>query len=245
MQQRLPSLLADPIAFAHRGAKAYAPENTLEAFALGLKLGANGLESDVWVTSDGVPVLDHDGVVRRSLGRSTPIAGLSRAQLPAHIPSLAELVDHCGSAYHLSLDLKDPQSGQAVVDVVREAAPAMLERLWLCSPVWESLLPLRGTGAKLVDSTRLQRIKEGPERRAATLAANGIDALNMHHTDWSGGMVALAHRFNRLAFGWDLQEPHLLERCLRMGLDAVYSDFPDRMMDAYREQLGGLPPNAG
>ena len=58
MQQRLPSLLADPIAFAHRGAKAYAPENTLEAFALGLKLGANGLESDVWRTCDGAAVLD-------------------------------------------------------------------------------------------------------------------------------------------------------------------------------------------
>lgn len=242
MQQRLPSLLANPIAFAHRGAKAYAPENTLEAFALGLKLGANGLESDVWITADGVPVLDHDGIVRRSLGRSTPLAGLSRTQLPGHIPTLAELLDHCGSAYHLSLDLKDPQSGQAVVDVVREAAPAMLERLWLCSPVWESLLPLRDTGAKLVESTRLQRIKEGPERRVATLAANGIDALNMHHSEWSGGMVALVHRFERLAFGWDMQEPHILERSLRMGLDAVYSDYPDKMMEAYREQLGTPAP---
>lgn len=52
------------IGFAHRGARAYAPENTLEAFALALKLGADGLESDVWLTADGVPVLDHDGSVR-------------------------------------------------------------------------------------------------------------------------------------------------------------------------------------
>ena len=235
VQQRLPSLLDTPIAFAHRGARAYAPENTLEAFALGLELGANGLESDVWVTADGVPVLDHDGVVTRSLGRGKPIAGFRRSQLPAHVPSLADLIDRCGSAYHLSLDLKDPQSGQAVIDVVREAAPAMLERLWLCSPVWESLLPLRGHGAKLVDSTGLQRIKEGAERRAATLAAQGIDALNMHHRDWSGGLVALLHRFDRVAFGWDMQEPHILERGLRMGLDGVYSDYPDRMMDAYRK----------
>ncbi|MBK8333603.1 MAG: glycerophosphodiester phosphodiesterase [Acidimicrobiaceae bacterium] len=234
MQQRLPSLLDTPIAFAHRGAKAYAPENTLEAFALGLKLGANGLESDVWVTTDGVPVLDHDGVVKRSLGRGTPIAGLRRSALPAHIPSLADLLDRCGSGYHLSLDLKDPQSGQAVIDVVRDAAPAMLERLWLCSPQWESLLPLRGQGARLVDSTAMQRIKEGAERRVATLAANGIDAINMHHRDWTGGTVALVHRFNRVAFGWDMQEPHILQRGLRMGLDGVYCDYPDRMMDAYR-----------
>ena len=242
MQQRLPSLLDDPIAFAHRGAKGYAPENTLEAFALGLKLGANGLESDVWVTADGVPVLDHDGVVRRTLGRGRPIAGLTRAQLPEHIPTLADLLSQCGSGYHLSLDLKDPQSGQSVIDVVREAAPAMLERLWLCSPTWEALLPLRDQGARLVDSTSVQRMKEGPERRAATLAANGIDALNMHHREWSGGMVALLHRFNRLAFGWDMQDDHVLERSFRMGLDAVYSDYPDRMMDVYREQVGAPRP---
>lgn len=244
MQQRLPSLLDDPIAFAHRGAKGYAPENTLEAFALGLKLGANGLESDVWVTADGVPVLDHDGVVRRSLGRGKPIAGFRRDELPAHIPSLAELIEDCGSAYHLSLDLKDPQSGQAVIDVVTEAAPDMLPRLWLCSPVWESLLPLRDQGARLVDSTSVQKMKEGPERRVANLAANGIDALNMHHREWSGGMVALVHRFNRFAFGWDMQEQHILERGYRMGLDAVYSDYPDRMMDVYREQVGAPKPIA-
>src|SRR3954469_24335287 len=81
MQQRLPSLLDPPIAFAHRGAKAHAPENTIEAFALALRLGATGLEGDVGLTSDGVPVLDHDGVVRARL-RSRPIAGLARDQLP-------------------------------------------------------------------------------------------------------------------------------------------------------------------
>lgn len=237
MQQRLPSLLEAPITFAHRGARAYAPENTLEAFELGLRLGASGLESDVWVTADGVPVLDHDGLVRKRLGRGTPIASYPRARLPRHIPSLAELIDRCGADYHLSLDLKDPESGQVVIDVVREVAPSLLERLWLCGS-WEWLVPLRGQGAKLVDSTRLQRIKEGAERRAATLKSEGIDAVNLHHTDWNGGLVTLFHRFERVAFGWDMQEPYILERSLRMGLDGVYSDFPDRMVDAYREQIG-------
>ena len=237
VQQRLPSLLDEPIAFAHRGARAYARENTLEAFELGLKLGANGLESDVWLTADGVPVLDHDGVVKRSFGRTAPISAFPRSALPSHIPSLAELVERCGSRYHLSLDLKAPDSGRRVVDVVAEVAPAMVERLWLCSS-WEALLPLRDTGANLVDSTRLAKMKEGPERRAATLASQGIHAVNLHHTDWNGGMVALFHRFDRVAFGWDLQQPHLLEAALRMGLDGIYSDFPDRMMDAYRNQVG-------
>lgn len=242
MQQRLPSLLDDPIAFAHRGARAYAPENTIPAFELALKLGVNGLESDVWITSDGVPVLDHDGVVRRLLGRSTPIAQVPRSKLPRHIPELAELLAVCGTGYHLSLDVRDEVSGQRVIDVVREAAPAMLPRVWLCSPRYQMLLPLRGQGVKLVDSTRLEKMKEGPERRAATLAAEGIDGVNLYHTDWNGGLVTLFHRFERTAFAWGIQEPHLLERAFLMGIDGLFSDFPDRAMDAYRTTLGAPRP---
>jgi glycerophosphoryl diester phosphodiesterase len=238
VQQRLASKLDRPIAFAHRGARAHAPENTIEAFQLGLRLGATGLESDVWLTTDGVPVLDHDGVVRRRLGRSEPISGLRRDQLPEHIPTLDELYAAVPQPFDFSLDLKAAGSGQRVIDVTREAAPAMVERLWLCSPDWTTLLQLRGQGAHLVDSTRLQRIKEGPERRAATLASEGIDAINMHHSDWNGGLVALMHRFDLVAFGWDMQYDHVLIPALRMGLDGVYSDWVDRMMDAFRSEVG-------
>ena len=107
MQQRLPSLLNEPILFAHRGASAYSPENTLESFSLALKLGATGLESDIWATRDGVLVLDHDGVVKSRL-RSKPIAEFDRSALPSHIPSLEQLLQHCGTQYQLSLDIKDP-----------------------------------------------------------------------------------------------------------------------------------------
>ena len=46
------------------------------------------------------------------------------------------------------------------------------------------------------------------------------------------------HRFERIAFGWDMQEPHILERSLLMGLDGVFSDYPDRMMQAYHAHMG-------
>jgi glycerophosphoryl diester phosphodiesterase len=70
-----------PIGFAHRGARADAPENTLEAFTLARRLGAPGLESDVWITADGEAVLDHDGVVRVGV-RRRQIAELRRRDLP-------------------------------------------------------------------------------------------------------------------------------------------------------------------
>ncbi len=237
MQQRLPSLLSTQILFAHRGASAYAPENTLDAFSLALKLGANGLESDIWVTRDGVLVLDHDGVVK-SRFRTTPIVELDRSALPAHIPSLEQMLQHCGTQYQLSLDVKDAAVFKTIEQTVANIDESMLERLWLCHPRYELLIEQRSyvSKSKLVDSTRLAKIKEGPERRAATLAANGIDAFNMHFSDWNGGLVALFHRFNIVSFGWDMQHEAIIENGIRMGLDGVFSDWPDRMVEVVSKQ---------
>jgi len=81
---------------------------------------------------------------------------------------------------------------------------------------------------------REQFAREGAERRAAELAASGVDAINLHHSDWSGGLTTLFHRFERLTFGWDAQHERVLRGLLRMGIDGVYSDWVDRMVDALR-----------
>ncbi len=241
MQQRLPSLLDPPITFAHRGARAHAPENTLDAFELALRLGASGLESDVWLTADGVAVLDHDGVVKKGL-RRRPISDFDRADLPEHIPSLLELLEKCGTAYSLSLDLKDPDSAPAIVEVIRGVDSTLLERTWLCEASLNRVIELRelfgDTPIRLLQTTRLDRINGTPERRAEYLLRHRIDGINLHRTDWSGGLVALFHRFGLCAFGWDMQHEHELRESLRMGLDAVYSDRVDVMTDAFRAEIG-------
>jgi glycerophosphoryl diester phosphodiesterase len=226
-------LLRPPVGFAHRGARAHAPENTIEAFRLALRLGATGLESDVWLTSDGVAVLDHDGVVRSGI-RRRGIADLPRSALPGHVPSLEELYARCGTSFELSVDVKDPVAAPVVVAVARAAGDGAVGRLWLCHHDWRQVADWRSLDddVRLVDSTRLRRMREGPERRAATLAESGIDAVNLHHTDWTGGLTTLFHRFDRLAFAWDAQHERVLLSLLRMGVDAVYSDHVDRMMDA-------------
>jgi len=240
-----------PIAFAHRGARAHAPENTLEAFRLALRLGATGLESDVWLTADGVAVLDHDGRVKTGLRgpnarpglrgpnakfglRRRPISSLSRADLPEAIPSLDELYAACGTAFELSLDVKDVTAAGPAVAVARAAGGGAAGRLWLCHPDLEVLAGWRRDfdDVRLVDNTRLRAMSRGPERRAAQLAGAGIDAVNMHYTDWTGGLTTLFHRFGRLAFGWDAQHARMVRELARMGIDGVYSDHVDRMVDA-------------
>ncbi len=241
MQQRLPSLLDPPITFAHRGARAHAPENTLEAFELALRLGASGLESDVWLTADGVAVLDHDGIVRNGV-RKRPISEFDRDQLPGHIPTLLELLQTCGTEYSLSLDLKDPECATAIVDVITDVDESLLERTWLCEPSLNRVIELREAFGdrpiRLLQTTRLERIKGTPERRAEYLARHRIDGINLHRTDWNGGLVALFHRFGLHTFGWDMQHEHELRTGLRMGLDAVYSDRVDVMTDAFRAEIG-------
>ena len=231
MPSRLRSLRRHPIGFAHRGASAERPGEHDRGVPLALELGASGLESDVWLTADGVPVLDHDGQVglrRRRLGDDAPVR-------PAHhIPSLEELYTECGTAFELSLDVMDPSGVEAVVAAARAAGGDAAGRLWLCHPDWRTVAGWRARfpEVRLVDSTRMRAIKEGPERRAASLAEAGIDAVNLHHSDWTGGHTTLFHRFGVLAFGWDAQFDRILDGLLDLGIDGVYSDHVDRMMAA-------------
>src|SRR4051812_44058448 len=231
-------LLRPPIGFAHRGARAHAPDNTVESFTLARRLGATGLETDAWLTADGVVVLDHDGVVKSGLRRRR-IADVPRSDLPSHIPTLEDLYANCGTEYDLSIDVKDPASAPVIVAVARaaDAGGSAVSRLWLCHHDWEQVAQWRSLAddVKLVDSTRLRKMKEGPERRAATLADVGIDAVNMHHTDWTGGLTTLFHRFERYCFGWDAQYARILAALLAMGIDGVYSDHVDRLVDALAE----------
>ncbi|HUF32363.1 MAG TPA: glycerophosphodiester phosphodiesterase [Acidimicrobiales bacterium] len=239
MAPRIAPLLDPPIGFAHRGARAHAPENTLEAFTLAVRLGATGLESDAWLTTDGEVVLDHDGLVRTGL-RRRPISEVHRRDLPSHIPTLAELYEECGTALPLSLDVKDPDAAPGIVAVAREAGQEALGNLWLCSWNWRHAAEWRALDddIRLVDSTRMKFLrKKGPERRAATLADAGIDAVNLHRDDWTGGLTTLFHRFGRYALGWDAQHRRQLDELIDMGIDGVFSDHVDRMVAA----LQGLP----
>ena len=236
---RHPRLLEVPIGFAHRGASALAPGNTLEAFRQGVERGASGLESDVWVSDDGEAILDHDGMVGGWL-RRRPIATVPRARLPEHLTTLPELYEAVGTHLPLSLDVKDPDA----IGPVLAAADAVgaRERLWLCHESPEVLIPWRerAEGVRLVVSCKLKDFRQGAERAAAELSRAGIDAVNLHHTEWTGGRTTLFHRFELITFAWDVQLPRHLAEVLDMGIDGVFSDHVDRMMEAIAVETMGL-----
>ena len=223
--------MTGPIGFAHRGASAHAPENTMRAFRLALSMGATGIETDVWMTADGVPVLHHGGSVRRR-----PIAEIPAADLRSRLPTLADLYDGCGTELDLSLDLKDGRSAEAVVGVAREAGHD-LRRLWLCGGVqgplsWREVDPT----VRLVAGTDPRRVDDWGEH-LRRLRAGGIDAVNVRRRRWSKALVDSVHDAGLLAFGWDAQSRRRIRALLGLGCDAVYSDHVDRMVAVLRESV--------
>ena len=76
LQQR-----SGPVVFAHRGASAHAPENTLAAFRAAVDQKAQGVELDAKLSSDGVVVVMHDQTVDRTTDGSGNVASLTAIQL--------------------------------------------------------------------------------------------------------------------------------------------------------------------
>ncbi len=243
MGMRLPSKSEHPIGFAHRGAKAHAPENTPEAFDLAVKLGATGIESDVWLSKDGQLILNHDGHVGL---RRRKIRDLTRRELPDTLITLPELIERVPAELDISIDIKTDSAMLPLLEWAAELDPITRGRLFLCHHNWEQLAEWRSIDrhVRLVDSTSMKDIKAsgGPERRAHLLAEAGIDAVNLRQGEWSGGMATLFHRFDRLCFGWDAQHERILTDLLRMGLDGVYSDHVDVMMEAIASNKTADPP---
>ncbi len=236
MGMRLPSLLDTPIGFAHRGAKAHAEENTADAFDLAIRLGATGIESDVWLTADNALILTHDGTIGL---RRRRISSMNRSELPASWITLPELIDRVPDGTDVSIDVKTTEAMGPLMAWAGELDPITRSHLWLCHPNWEWLAEWRGQDAhvRLVDSTTLKTMEHGPERRAADLARVGIDAVNLRQQEWTGGLATLFHRFDRVCFGWDAQHRRILDNLIRMGLDGVYSDHVDVMMEAITEPV--------
>jgi glycerophosphoryl diester phosphodiesterase len=227
-----------PITFAHRGARTVERENTLPAFARALELGASGLETDAWLSADGDVVLVHGKYVRDGL-RRRPVGRVSAADLGRlGIPTLTQVYAELGSDFELSVDLKDLRAGLPAIDAARaDGDPA---RLWLCTNRVRMLTELRpeARDVRLVHSTRRDAISQSLERHAADLAEAGIDAMNLHHSDWTAGLVTLFHRFGIQAFAWDAQQVRHLRAALEMGVDAVYCDDVARMVTVVDTWLG-------
>jgi glycerophosphoryl diester phosphodiesterase len=128
------------LVFAHRGGAKLAPENTMAAFAHGLSFGSDGIECDVHLSRDGIPVVIHDRTLERTTNAAGPVSERTAAELAAvdagyhfsvdgefpfrgrghGVPTLEDVVATFGAA-RMIIEMKAgaPVLARAVVDVLR------------------------------------------------------------------------------------------------------------------------------
>jgi glycerophosphoryl diester phosphodiesterase len=217
------------IGFAHRGGR-HGPDNALETFEAALALGASGLETDAWLSRDGAVVLDHDGIVDPTSRQ--PIADVARDQLPAHMATLDELYERCGTDFALAVDVKTTPVARAMVETATKYGAA--DNLWVVMPETSARELAALTAGHRAITIRGEVLRSGRRRDAALAAAAeiNVEAINARWMWWNRSIVDQVHGLGLKAFGYDAQHVFALNRSVGLGLDGVFSDHVDRMLAA-------------
>ncbi|MGA7987559.1 MAG: glycerophosphodiester phosphodiesterase [Candidatus Dormiibacterota bacterium] len=220
---------------------AHRRENTLEAFSYAQSLGIGGVETDAWLTVDGVPVLHHDGRIRVPAGRRL-ISQLRKAELPDHVPSLADLYERCGTGLELAIDVLDPAAAAAIVATANEAGRSAIGRLWLCSPDvgrLEEWRRLDGDLHLVHSDGAWRRLHRGDAAsHVRRLRGLGVEVLNLRSRDCLPPVLDACHNNGLGLFAWGVARLSTMRRLIRIGVDGMMSDHVDRMLVALRDSRG-------
>lgn len=220
--------------WAHRGASGSAPENTMAAFR-GAEGIADGIELDVQLSRDGVPVVIHDATLDRTTDGAGPVERLLQRELrqldagswfaPAfageRVPTLEEVLAWVGGRLRLNLEVKAAGAGNAVLEllgaypqarvVVSSFDQALLERLRAVAPA----LPLA-----FVTETRFWR------RAARRAAACGAESLNPRQDRVSPALVTACRRLGLRVYPWTVDAPERLGRLVELEVDGAFTNVP-------------------
>jgi glycerophosphoryl diester phosphodiesterase len=232
-----------PTIYAHRGASAYAPENTMAAFQLAVQHQADAIELDVKLSADHQLVVFHDASLKRTTGAEGKVSEKTLAELKTldagswfsgeyageAIPTLDEVFESLGRHLFINIELTNyfTPADSLVEKVVERVRKHKLEDFVLFS----SFLPTNVHKAR-----RLL-----PEVPAALIALPGFPGLvsrsrigrwfsphyiNPHYTDVDQEWIGRQHRYGRRVLVWTVNEPDAMRRLFKWGVDGIITDDP-------------------
>ncbi len=212
---------------AHRGYSAVYPENTLAAFAGAIDIGADYIELDVQMTSDGVIVVFHDGDLARLTGSEGTIADSTYEQLSRltvdgeKIPTLQEALELIrNSSCNVYLELKDIGERDGYIEQTLQTAEAcgMRERCIFASFQYDYLRQIKAADP---DVPTLYITSSGAVSLPAEYPAE-FYGLNVESV--SAELVQAIHEAGGRAFVWTLETPAQIGIVRRMGADGVVTN---------------------
>jgi glycerophosphoryl diester phosphodiesterase len=221
--------------FGHRGARGHEPENTVRSVRRALELGADGVEVDVYFT-DGQLMVIHDDTLDRTTNGRGAVKEKSFAYLRSldagrgeKIPTLAEIFDAVSRRAVINVELKGPHTAAPVVALITEYVN---HRGWN----HDDFLISAFDHAQIREAKRLcpeirigALIDKMPRELAKFAEAMGAWSLHPSKRCVTPGLVADAHQRGLKVFVYTVNEPKEIAAMRRLGVDGVFSDFPERV----------------
>ncbi len=221
--------------WAHRGASAFAPENTMSAFKAAEEAGADGVELDVHLSRDGVPVVIHDETLDRTTSGHGPVMAVTAAELleldagswfssdfaGEQIPLLAEVLAWAGERLRLNIEIKSDDAGQAVLDALKEFPQA---RVLISSFNHKLLLRIRQANTQVP----IGFLSDSRFWRLAVKKAVACLAVSYHPPERHvpRALVNWCHEHNLAVYPWTVDTQSRKRSLARIGADGYFSNLP-------------------
>lgn len=235
---------------SHRGSNRIAPQNTLPAFRKSIQYGADGFETDVHLTLDGVPVIHHNYDINKTSNGKGKITSMTLESLKelefgsyfhhsyrgTKMPTLDEFLTLTGTAglKVLNIEIKPPQNGDySVVGKVIEAVKAHGQFDSLLISSFDSQVLVK---SKEVDEDCKTAILYGPNKieglkffkHTIEIAESiGVDAIHPHKIYLSEKYISDAHDAGLEVNSWTLNSEREIRRAVNWGIDGVITDLPN------------------
>jgi glycerophosphoryl diester phosphodiesterase len=232
-----------PLVLAHRGASAYAPENTLSAFKLAIEMGADGVELDVTLTQDGIPVVIHDDTVDRTTNGKGAAKDLTLAQIQQldasykfdkyrseKIPTLAQVLQAIAKTHIVNIELK---STTLKTDGIEAATLAVIEETGTAGNIIiSSFNPFALQRMYTLDHKLPRGLLYAPNlplylRRAWLRPLAHATAMHPECSMIDAKYMAWAKSKGLKVNTWTTDDPAEMKHLIGLGVDAIMTNKPD------------------
>ena len=223
--------------YAHRGASSYAPENTMSAFRLGLEMGANGIETDVQRTKDGILVLFHDDTLARVTGQPGSVKDYTYAQLQEfsvsvhgqsdRIPTLEEFLRAFGALeLTFAIELKQPFTEADTIAMLDQYG--MKDKVIITSFRLECLMRARACAPHYRMGYLTQDINP---LTLPVMEAIGIREICPAAPLVTPELVRELHGKGYSVRAWGVSNEDLMKAVYDAGADGMTVNFPDKLTE--------------
>ncbi|HKX26797.1 MAG TPA: glycerophosphodiester phosphodiesterase family protein [Blastocatellia bacterium] len=239
-----------PLIIAHRGASAAEPENTLRAFELAVKHGAQMIELDLHITRDNQVVVIHDPTLNHTTNLKGRIDQLTLAEVKQadagkgeRIPTLEETLDLMRGRARLYLEVKDPRATVETLRIVRErrSQPDVLLASF-------DLKLMRNLGEEVGDielgvilgTPSLDPIVRWREAFPwIALRDLNFRVLSMQVDLCLGYLVRRVKASGKHVYAWTVDEEKDYARMVKLGIDGIVTNTPDRLVSYLARNRAG------